>query len=143
MLSEDQYGFRTGKSTSGANIDHLDFVNNDYDTGRIVASFFLDFKKAFYYIDHSIFLAKLVSIGIHGVAKLWFQSYLTIRQQLVSLDHVKSDKSLITHRLPQGSLWALCIILFLMMIFPQAQNSLNLRHLLMTARYLVDSLIQM
>ena len=89
LLSEDQYGFRAGKSTSDAIMDHLDFVYSNLDTGSIVVSFFLDFKKAFDCIDHSILLAKLDSFGIRGVAKQWFQSYLTNRQQFVSLDHVE------------------------------------------------------
>ena len=85
------------------------------DTGSILVSFFLDFKKAFDCIDHSIILAKLDSFGIRGVAKRWFQSYLTDRQQFVSLDHVESDKSLITHGVPQGSYLGPLLFLILLM----------------------------
>ena len=102
LLREDHYGFRTGKTTSDAIMVHLDFVFSYLGTDSIVVSFFLDCKKLFDCIDHSIHLAKPDSLGIRIVVKQWFQSYLTKRQQFVSLDHVESDKSLITHGVPLG-----------------------------------------
>ena len=103
LLSEEQCGFRARKSTSDAIIDHSDFVYSILDTSSMVVSLFLDFKKVLDCIDHSILLSKLGSFGIRGVAKQWFKSYLTNAQQFVSSDHVESDKSFITHGVPQGS----------------------------------------
>ena len=69
MISEDQYGFRASKSTSDANIPHLDFAYSYLDIGSMVVSFFLGFKKAIDCVDHSNFLAKLDSLGVRDAAK--------------------------------------------------------------------------
>ena len=56
---------------------------DNLDEGKTVISFFLDVIKAFDCVDHSILLDNM---GVHGTARNWFQSYLTGRQQYVSLN---------------------------------------------------------
>jgi hypothetical protein len=64
---------------------------------------FLDFSKAFDTVDYSILIKKLDKFGIRGIASEWFASYLTNRQQYVSLDTILSDYNTVTCGIPQGS----------------------------------------
>ena len=52
--------------------------------------------------------------GIRGIASEWFASYLTNRQQYVSLDNILSDYNTVSCGIPQGSV--LGPLLFLMYI---------------------------
>ena len=65
---------------------------------------FIDLKKAFNTVDHTILLKKLYYYGIRGNALKWFESYLTNRSQYVLFNREKSDIRDITYGVPQGSI---------------------------------------
>ena len=64
---------------------------------------FLDLRKAFDVIDHSLLLQKLKAKGISGVEHAWFHSYLTNRKQFVQCNGANSNERIVTHGVPQGS----------------------------------------
>jgi retron-type reverse transcriptase len=60
-------------------------------------------SKAFDTINHKILIRKLDHYGVRGVAKKWFENYLSNRKQLVKYNGVKSEEITITTGVPQGS----------------------------------------
>ena len=72
ILYEYQFGFRKHHSTSHALIALVKRVTKSLDTGKYVVGVFLDLKKAFDTVDHSILLRKLEKYGIRGNMIKWF-----------------------------------------------------------------------
>ena len=61
----------------------------------------LDVQKAFDSVNHDILCYKLEAMGIKSA---WFKSYLSNRQQLVSVDDVQSELMKLSCGVPEGSL---------------------------------------
>ena len=55
------------------------------DKGNAVGMVLLDLQKALDTVDHSILLTKLEAIGLSNDIVKLFQSYLSVRQQLVDV----------------------------------------------------------
>ena len=64
----------------------------------------MDLSKAFDTIDHDILLYKLNNYGIRGIVLSWLKSYLSNRQQLVSIENVESSLLNIKCGVPHGSI---------------------------------------
>ena len=81
LLAGSQHGFRPMHSTLTA---LLEVTNNWYlniDDGLLNSALFLDLKKAFDTVDHSIMLNKLQLHGLDSHTVHWFKSYLPNRFQ--------------------------------------------------------------
>ena len=99
----------------------MEKLHNALDQGNIAITCFLDLKKAFDTVNHSILISKLYKYGIRGPTLEWFKSYLSNRQQYVQIHKTKSDTKPITCGIPQGSI--LGPLLFIIYINDLAQVS--------------------
>ena len=64
---------------------------------------YLDLKKAFGTVNHSILLKKPEIYGIRGTILKWFSSYLSNRTQYTVLNKYQSKQESINYGVPQGS----------------------------------------
>ena len=103
ILFKSQYGFREKHSTQHAVIDIVDIIQNNMDLKLFTCGIFLDIKKAFDTVNHSILLKKLNHYGIRGIINDWFSSYLLGRSQVTEIDSNLSAISKISCGVPQGS----------------------------------------
>lgn len=69
----------------------------------MIGVMFVDFKRAFETVSKKFLLKKLRSYGIGGQVLKCFESYLTNRNQKIKYMQEVSDKRLIEHGVPQGS----------------------------------------
>ena len=103
ILYEYQFGFQKNKSTYMALISLTDKITKAMENGEFCIGIFIDFRKAFDTVDHSILLDKLYHYGIRGVAHDWLSSYLTDRLQFVEYNDTKSKTLKVKCGVPQGS----------------------------------------
>ena len=66
--------------------------------------FFLDLKKAFDTVNHTILLNKLRKYGLRNSALNWVESYLTDHVQVTKIGHAISDPLPVKCGVPQGSI---------------------------------------
>ncbi|KAL5253023.1 hypothetical protein ACHWQZ_G015697 [Mnemiopsis leidyi] len=103
-LFENQYGFRPGRSCEHALLNAQYSILQSLNKNQISLLLLLDYSKAFDVLDHSTLLYKLDHYGIRGIAKEWFESYLTNRNQFVSINGNCSESKQIEYGVPQGSI---------------------------------------
>ena len=91
-------------STSMAIMELVETITTAMDNGKFTIGVFIDLKKAFDTVDHSILVTKLDHYGIRGVAKQWLSSYLENRKQYVCFNGTDSGFLPITCGVPQSSI---------------------------------------
>ena len=103
VLHNLQLDFRQKHSTSHALISLTEKIKQTIDKGNLACGVFIDLKKAFDTVNHTILLQKLEHYEIRGIPLQWLQSYLTDRKQYVSVCGNTSETLEIKCGVPQGS----------------------------------------
>ena len=104
LIHECQSGFRQKHSCNTALIKLIDQWMESIDKGNRVGSLFLDFRKAFDMVDHTLLLKKLSHYKLSHASLSWFQSYLSTRVQCIKSDDGMSEFSEMLSGVPQGSI---------------------------------------
>lgn len=65
---------------------------------------FIDFQKAFDTLDHTIIIKRLAELNMTPLTLKWFNSYLTNRSQVTTLNGITSNSAPIRTGVPQGSI---------------------------------------
>ena len=103
LLSDHQYGFRSNRSTSLAVMDFVENLATAINDKQTSIGVFIDLRKAFDTIDHSLLLQKLERYGIRGVTNHRLRSYLNNRFQYVNINNTESCLRRVMCGVPQGS----------------------------------------
>ena len=91
-ILSSQYGFRRGHSTYMAILDMVENIHKAWEKGEHCLGIFIDFKKAFDTVDHSILLRKLYRLGIRGAPFELIRSYFSNRKQYVVFNGAESSQ---------------------------------------------------
>ena len=102
ILSNGQFGFRSGRSTQKAIFELLYDINMNLNSGNTTGLLFLDISKAFDSLDHGVLIDKLRKIRLKENSLCWFISYLD-RQQVVRYNGMVSSACKFKYGIPQGS----------------------------------------
>ena len=103
LLSDHQFGFRSGRSTIDQLLLVYEEVSACVDNDQLVDVVFFDYSKAFDVVRHEILLSKLQCIGIQGGILRWVEQFLTNRWMQVSVKDRRSQLRQVTSGVPQGS----------------------------------------
>ena len=103
VLYSYQFGFQKNKSTYMAIICLMDKLVKALEKGEVGIGKFIDFRKAFDTVDHTLLLDKMLYYGIRGMAHNWLFSYLMGRQQYVEFNQTISSPLRVQCGVPQGS----------------------------------------
>ena len=115
LLSSSQFGFRAKRSTVDAVLFLIKLLRQKLSEKSVMSvCTFLDLKKGFDTVDHTILLDKCCNIGLRGHVFNILKSYLTNRSQFVQIAEVVSSTAFVDIGVPQGSV--LCPLLFIIYV---------------------------
>ena len=93
LLTQRQIGFRSNYSTTDALLYATENIRKKLDYNENTAAAFIDLSKAFDSISHEILLQKLTMLKFDDEAMSMMESFLTNRQQKVTLHYLLAARN--------------------------------------------------
>ena len=97
-----QFGFQNGYSVNHVLTSLTELKRKALDEDKFAGGVFIDQQKVFDTVDHNILLSKLYHYGLKGTPHQWFKSYVTGRQQYITISYQKSSLSYIKYGVPKS-----------------------------------------
>ena len=103
LLCDEQYGFRKNRSTTHSIVNLTNSIFDAVNKQETCLAIFIDLKKAFDTVNHSILLRKIEHLGIKGDLLRWVSNYLHKRVQRTFANNALSS-TISVCGVPQGSI---------------------------------------
>ncbi|KAB0801959.1 hypothetical protein PPYR_04145 [Photinus pyralis] len=103
ILSNRQFGFRSGKSTEMASAQLMQHIHNELDLNKECFVIYFDIRKAFDSINLGLLSNKLKYLGFRYPVDDFLLSFLSARKFIVKFNNTYSNKYMVNIGTPQGS----------------------------------------
>ena len=104
LLSPYQNGFRQAHSTVDTIYKLISDIDINNNSGLDTLAVYVDFKKAFDTVDHSVMIGKAAALNLDISVLNWLSVYLDNRVQSTLINNQRSDKQMVPCGVPQGSI---------------------------------------